>query len=733
MRSVDVIVPVYGGVDETKACILSALKTIDFDIAQLIVINDASPEPALVEWLIETEKEHGFILLHNENNLGFVATVNRGMQLNLDHDVLLLNSDVEVSGDWLTRLREGAYQHKRTASITPFSNNATICSFPNFCHDNELLFGLSVKEIDVHFSTYFSSANLVEIPTAIGFCMYIRRDCLDEVGYFDVETFGKGYGEENDWCQRAAKSGWPNYHQANVFVYHKGGVSFDIEQHPRKARALELLTLKHPDYDAKVQNFIQQDPAKIYRVEALWKLFASSKLPKVVYVTHYLGGGVQQHVDELSRYYHDKALFLQLIPLDDGSSVSLSVCVNGERLHDSVSYSIDAEFGQLVKLLKNLGVGHIHFHHVMGLHPKVWSLAKKLNCQYDFTVHDYFCINGNPALIDEEGRFVGELATDAMDRVCAAAYPIPVSAEQWRINKSEIIENAERVIFPSTDTYLRFVKYFTPKRSVVAWHPDYNLGCPHPEPTFICTPDKPLKILVLGALSREKGADILERVATKLESKFFEFHLLGYAYRSLDNSVITHGPYEHSKALGLIREINPHIVWFPAQCPETYSYTLSLVLKLGLAVVVPDIGAFPERVSGRSHSTVQSWDMDIKDWVCFWDKVRETQALPQNHVEQKDQWSIRQKNFYPEVYLSLMQGAEKSLSKDMVRSLLIHHSCEYGDPSSSEKILKIVWVASRFPVINKIVDQIPFSLKRNFKRWLSSKPMHEIINGKQSK
>ncbi|MDR8439764.1 glycosyl transferase, partial [Acinetobacter baumannii] len=79
-------------------------------------------------------------------------------------------------------------------SVTPFSNNATICSFPNFCEDNELFSGMDVQSLDDEFETYGKENNLVEIPTGVGFCMYIRRDCLNQVGYFDEETFGRGYG-----------------------------------------------------------------------------------------------------------------------------------------------------------------------------------------------------------------------------------------------------------------------------------------------------------------------------------------------------------------------------------------------------------------------------------------------------------------------------------------------------------------------------------------------------------
>lgn len=226
MKPLDIIIPVYRGLDETKECILSLLPGMP-DWARLIVVNDCSPEPALTQWLREQASPLGFELYENEKNKGFVGTVNFGMALHPDRDVLLLNSDVEVANsDWLERMRLAAYRHERVASLTPFSNNATICSFPHFCQDNALFAELDVNALDRLFSTLPLEDELVEVPTGVGFCMYIRRDCLDAVGYFDEQTFGKGYGEENDWCQRAHKLGWKNYHQLNVFAYHKGGSAF---------------------------------------------------------------------------------------------------------------------------------------------------------------------------------------------------------------------------------------------------------------------------------------------------------------------------------------------------------------------------------------------------------------------------------------------------------------------------------------------------------------------------
>ena len=728
MRKVDIIVPVYKGLDETRECILSVMASVDTLVGRLIVINDASPEPELTAWLIAAEQVHGFTLLHNPENLGFVATVNRGMEFHSDCDVLLLNSDVEVSGDWLTRMRDGAYQYERVGSLTPFSNNATICSFPNFCQDNELLFDLSVKQLDNHFSDNFSSSDLIRIPTAVGFCMYIRRDCLDDVGYFDVETFGKGYGEENDWCQRAEKLGWPNYQQANVFVYHKGGVSFDLEQEPRKAKAMELLTLKHPDYDAKIQTFIAEDPVRKFRIKALWTLFARSSLPKALMLTHRLGGGVQQHVNELSHFYEGEALFLQLMPLEDGVSVSLSICSSEGSLLDCVSYQVDSEYGQLVELLSGLGVGRVHFHHTMGLHPKLWGLHRDLDCQYDLTIHDYYFINGNPTLTDGKARFVGDDDGEAFDSACAEAYPIPVSGRQWRKNIEALIANADRVIFPSFDSCERFNRFFTIRAPIIAWHPDHILAQPYPELDFKSQLGRPLSVLVLGALSREKGADLLENVAKKMVHGVVEFNLLGYAYRPLNSRVSTSGPYENKDVHQLIEAIAPDVIWFPAQLAETYSYTLSLALETGLPVVVPAIGAFAERVRGRSNSVIVDWDQSLQQWCDFWEVLSQEGRLPEG-IEREYEGADQTAGFYPNTYLTKIDKHTTQLNSVLVDSLMQNDPVAVDVGRMPERALRNMWYLSRRPVVRQILKWVPFNMKQSIKRRLSPRSMQDILKG----
>ena len=180
MSSVDIVIPVYSGYRETRRCLESVMQTLDPAWARMVVVNDCSPDPDITRFLRDLAAvNETMVLLENHKNRGFVSTANRGMAHDSRRDILLLNSDVEVAGDWLHRLREAAYRNPVVGSVTPFSNNATICSFPNFCEENRPLFGLSVAELDAVFPERYTCRGVVEVPTGVGFCMYIRR-CFGE-------------------------------------------------------------------------------------------------------------------------------------------------------------------------------------------------------------------------------------------------------------------------------------------------------------------------------------------------------------------------------------------------------------------------------------------------------------------------------------------------------------------------------------------------------------------------
>ena len=124
---------------------------------------------------------------------------------------------------------------------------------------------------------------------------------------------------------------------------------------------------------------------------------------------------------------------------------------------------------------------------------------------------------------------------------------------------------------------------------------------------------------MIGVLNRAKGVQILEKCAKRSRKNRapLKYHFLGYANKNLDKSIVRHGAYDDADLGDLIDSINPHLVWFPAQWPETYSYTLSAALRAGKPIVAPDIGAYPERLHGRPFTWIEPWDRKADAWADF--------------------------------------------------------------------------------------------------------------------
>ena len=280
---VDIIVPVYRGEAETRACLASVLASRSATPAEIVVVDDAGPEPALREWLRSLRDEGRITLLEHEANRGFVASVNEGMRLNPERDVVLLNSDTEVAGDWLDRLARHAARDTAVGTVTPFSGNATICSYPRTLVSNPLPTGEDTRSLDAAFAAA-NSGRSVDIPTAVGFCMYINRRCLAEVGLFDEDRFGRGYGEEVDFCMRAARAGFHHVLAGDVYVRHIGEVSFGSDGAGRRQGAQAVIDRLYPEFQAQLRPFLASDPPRMLRRRADLERLRRATLPRELFL-----------------------------------------------------------------------------------------------------------------------------------------------------------------------------------------------------------------------------------------------------------------------------------------------------------------------------------------------------------------------------------------------------------------------------------------------------------------
>lgn len=725
---VDVIVPVYRGLHDTQTCIESVLASNCNSAMRLIVINDASPEPEVTQWLRDkAAQEPRLTLLENEQNLGFVGTVNRGMALSETNDVLLLNSDTEVANDWLDRIRRAAYTDQKVASVTPFSNNATICSYPRFCKDNELPPGYTTAQLD-QLCAQTNPGAVVDVPTGIGFCMYIRRDCLQAVGLFDEEHFGKGYGEENDFCQRAADAGWRNLHALDTFVLHTGGVSFGESKSPREQAAMETLRRLHPRYEGAVHRFLQQDPAQAYRLALDIARITAAPKPVVLAVSHDRAGGTLRHAQELGEHLQEKACFFLLTPAPQRH---VEIRLLGKNEGFLLRLSLETQYNDLLELLRSLGVQHIHYHHLLGHGDEIKQLPERLGVTYDFTAHDFYSYCPQISLTDHNNQYCGEEGLDQCRR-CLKRSPAPggISIEAWREHHADFLNNARNVLVPSADAAQRFVR-FVPNANVrIAPHTDLptSTALPTPQPRLL-TQQSTLKIAVIGAMSTIKGADVLEAVAlAATQSKApVEFHLLGYGYRNLQTQprarLTVHGAYAEEDLPQLLDWLQPDLVWFPAQWPETYSYTLSACLQAGLPIVAPNVGAFAERLPGRAWSWICPWNTTTSEWIHFFESIRTKHfitgqgpvlaAPPKSAISGSQPWA------YLDNYLSESRSVTNSttITAQYIQPYIRKDTSSIN--AKSTLLTGLVYLRST-PLLRGVASRIPLRWQTKIKNWLRS-------------
>ncbi|MGU3666173.1 glycosyltransferase, partial [Methylobacterium sp. A49B] len=631
-----VIVPVYKGRGETLRAIHACLSPPQATPFALLAVNDRSPDPQLTADLADLARRGLFHLVENEHNLGFVRSVNRALGLRQGRAVVLLNSDAQVYGDWLDRLvahAEAEDARPPVASVTPLSNNATICSYPRFNANNTMPLEIERPELD-RLAAQTNPGQAVPVPTGVGFCMLMTAQALDAVGTLDAEAFGKGYGEENDWCLRAIKAGFVNLLAEDVFVYHAGQISFGLDEGGEYDQGQAALLAKHPDYPARVGQFVQADPGRRGRARLdrarLARHFSGRAL---LFVTHAWGGGIQRHIDDMIAQARAEGLSVVLLQIDRTRNLEVHVSYRSPEflyLPNLDSLYLPRDAAELAGFIAALAPVLIHVHSLAGLR---WAAAGALmdlvagsGRPYAWTLHDYSPVCHRNHLVQPDGRYCG-LAPVAECRACLASdaegFEEPDPGAR-RAAFGRFLAGATRVFAPSCDTAGRI-------RGV---YPDLAVTVrPHIEPersvrdTALQRPGRIRRVAVLGGVSMPEGGLLLQALAADARRRDLPltFAIVGFSDPTLTGGLERAGVFEtgrfstddptldrvaraalqiaetgrhweDAEILDRVPYVSADMVLLPAIWPETYAYALTLALRTGLPVVAFDLGAQSERL-----------------------------------------------------------------------------------------------------------------------------------------
>ncbi len=598
------IVAVHGGTGHTLACldsVLSGLRRPD----RIIVIDDASSELPLVAALDALARQRRIRLIRNPRNLGFTASANAGMRAATGRDVVLLNSDTLVTPGWLEDLRSIAYGAPDIGTVTPLSNDATILSYPDPAGGNDLPDRGATACIAAQ-ARRANGGTAIDIPVGVGFCLYIRRACLDAVGLLRADLFAQGYGEENDFCLRARHLGWRHVAAPGVFVAHVGGHSFGSAARHLRARNAVALERLHPGYGALIEAYAKADPLAVARRRldlARWDAARRRGSEAVILITHAAGGGVERQIAgsvDRHRTAGYRAVLLRPSRAPDGRRCVL-VADGTTAAFPNLRYAMPNELPTLRRLLAREHPRAIELHHLVGHHPAVAELIASLGVPYDLHVHDYAWLCGRVALVGPAQRYCGEPAVVHCEACIADAGNLieeDITVAALRQRSAGLLAGARRVIVPSEDAAARIRRHFPAARPSVQPHED-DASVADPPPirtTGHC------RVCVVGAIGIHKGYQVVldcARDAAERRLKL-EFVVVGHTIDdgrllATGHAFVT-GGYTPDEVVALISAQNATLALLPSIFPETWCLGLAEAWRAGLRVAAFDIGAQAERI-----------------------------------------------------------------------------------------------------------------------------------------
>ena len=360
--------------------------------------------------------------------------------------------------------------------------------------------------------------------------------------------------------------------------------------------------------------------------------------PRVLHITHGFGGGIAKHVDDLTAQANTVDSFI-LQPT--GSRREVRLHWTRDPSDSALFFRLPIELPLLRHWIRELEIGLIHFHHVIGIHEGIWDLAELVPERF-FTFHDFYTACPRVHLLDSQGRYCA-LPAPATCRTCLSQSAQVSSRDiaAWRDRHQRRLQTMTRWLAPSPAIATLARKAF----------PDLAIEVhPHPEPDLVPSPTapgdaateppttlhvRPLRIAILGTLDEKKGRDVVLATAERLQRELraensgdassepplaIEFHLIGKLHyfesetelrrrqqrwlRDLAASAasarfrwIDHGAYATETELRTkLRANRIQLVWISSLIPETYSYTLSAALQTGCWVICHDCGAQADRV-----------------------------------------------------------------------------------------------------------------------------------------
>lgn len=587
---------------------------------RLFLIEDCSTDDRVRPWLrnwkagLPPAIAAKITLIENAENLGFIRSVNSGLAqaLPFDDHVVILNSDALVPADWASRLIRPIVEQEGVATVTPMSNDAEIFSIPRIVQRQDLQPGVA-DAIDSVAALFNQGAVMADAPTGVGFCMAMNIAAIKQLPCFDT-SFGRGYGEEVDWCQKARKLGWRHLGNAGLFVEHCGGTSFGSDEKQRLVQQNNaIIARRYPSYDAEVQTFLQTDPLHTPRLALAIAWAAQQQVSMPVYLAHDMGGGAENYLQDRLRADLKTGAAAIVLRLGGLSRWQIEL-----HLHKAVLRGETDSTAFVARLLPLLQVRQIIYSCAVGdrdpvaLPRIIASFATDPRDRIEVLFHDFLPLSPAYTLLDSDGIWRGvPMPGTTSDPAHDAKRPdgTNVTLQEWRSAWGHLMNVATELrVFSDSSRDLVTTAYPVAASKITVrphslLHPVSALA-PVTAPTM--APHDPPVIGVLGNIGFHKGIGVLAALSQRLEkTRQAQLVVIGnvdHAY-PLASSVRVHGSYRIADIPDLVARYGISRWFIPSIWPETFSYATHEALATGLPVYGFDLGAQGDSIRRAAQAT----------------------------------------------------------------------------------------------------------------------------------
>ena len=676
---VNIIIPVYNSYEFVIKCIDSVIKNTPKEEYNLIIVNDNSTDERMISYLLnlENKKIDNIFIHHNKKNVGFIESINIGIQLDANYnkenfsmntltkseeddiinDILLLNSMTEVTNNWLKKIKKIAYSKENIGTVVPLINDSSI--FTNLEY-NEYI---KINNLD-EYSKLIENTSIrlyPEISISIGSCMYIKRNVIDDIGLFQYESYPKEYLKKNIFYLDLKEKNYINVLCDDTFIYK--------DNNNVKSSDGELYC-----YNINNNFKVPQQFLSIKENINLQMKIRNTK-PNVLFISHNdisgregFIGGTEIHIKDLIYNITEINSFLLYI---DNDYMHLNAYIDKNILN--FKFKLDKKITMLDftniqykdyldNIVKYFNIDCIHVQHFFRHTFDAVDIAKQYNIPIYLTLHDYYLICPKVNLLDESNKYcLDKISLGRCNNCLKKSYGYENNTILvWNTNVYKCLKKIDRIFAPSQSVVENFKRYY---REMCG---EFNINIEvieHGTTSLFINNRKEsdiFRIAFVGAIVPHKGSGLIYDIITQNKNSNIEWHIFGNIRDNKLNllqnkSLIKHGKYEVNQIQNLLISNNINLVCILSICPETYSYTLSESISSRIPVLVNNLGALSERVSKYNCGWILNEELSSQYILNYINKIINSKEEYISKLSSLDKLRLLSKeeecNIYKNIYL----------------------------------------------------------------------------------